>query len=134
MALSPDTTLAEVIDKITLRGATTYLGLLTGDIDATTTMATMQEYVGSGYARIAVTWSVPAAPAVGEPIVSFNNNAVTFTFTADGTSTVLHVVLVSVLSGTGGTIRRVWPVATPFQPKAGDTFTVNIGDLTQGAA
>lgn len=134
MALSPDTTLAEVIDTITKRGATTYLGLLVADLGNTDSMATMQEYVGTGYARQAVTWTVPAAPSVGEAIVSTNVNAATFTFTADATSTIYHVVLVTVLSGTGGTIRRVWPVATPFMPKAGDTFTINIGDLIQGAA
>lgn len=134
MASSPDTTLAEVIDTITKRGATTYLGLLVADLGATDTMASMQEYVGTGYARQAVTWTVPAAPNVGDPIVANNVNAVTFTFTADGTSTVLHVVLVTVLSGTGGTIRRTWPVATPFMPKAGDTFTIAVGDLIQGAA
>ncbi|WP_020142224.1 hypothetical protein [Terracoccus sp. 273MFTsu3.1] len=134
MALSPDSTLAEVIDTITKRGATTYLGLLVADIGNTDTMATMQEYVGAGYARVAVTWTVPTAPNVGDPIVSSNVNSATFTFTADATQTVLHVVLVTVLAGTTGTIRRVWPVATPFTPKAGDTFTINIGDLVQGAA
>lgn len=134
MALSPDTTLAEVIDKITLRGATTYLGLLTADIGPLDTMATMQEYVGAGYARIAVTWTVPAAPTVGDPIVSNNATSATFTFTADATVPIYHVVLLSVQTGTAGTIRRVWPVAAPFMPKAGDTFTINIGDLIQGAA
>lgn len=134
MALSPDSTLGEVIDTITKRGATTYLGLLVADVSATDTMATMQEYVGTGYARQSVTWTVPAAPSVGEPIVSTNVNGVTFTFTADGTTPVVHVVLVTGSSGTAGTIRRVWPLATPFTPKAGDTFTINVGDLITGAA
>lgn len=134
MALSPDAVLAEYIDAVTKRGVSaTYLGLLVADISNAETMATMQEYVGTGYARVAVTWGAPAVPSGGTDIVSSNTSAATFTFTADGTQTVYHVVLVTALSGTGGTIRRVFPIATPFIPKAGDTFTVNIGDLVVGA-
>jgi hypothetical protein len=135
MTLSPDTTLAEVIDKVTLRGtSTTYLGLLVADISSTDTMATMQEYVGAGYARLTAAWGAPAVPSGGTDIVSSNTSAVTFTFTADGTQTIYHVVLVTVQTGTAGTIRRVFPIGTPFIPKAGDTFTINIGDLVVGAA
>lgn len=108
--------------------ATRYLALCTGPVTDTMTLAAMPEVAApgaNGYTRAAATWTVPG----GAPPFAGLAAQVTFgPFTA-APATITHVAVVSVLTGTAGSIYAYWALATPIVVGAGGTVTLNVGDL-----
>lgn len=121
------------LDAVTGRAAATartmYLALLTAAPTDATTPANMTEVFAagtSGYARVAVTWSVPT----GDPSVTSNTNTLTFGAFTAATGTIVACALVTATSGTTGNLYAWWTLTTPRTAAVGDTITFAPGDLS----
>jgi len=118
-----------VTGRATVTTATTYLALLTAAPGDTTTMAAMTEYAATGYARQTVTWSSPAVNGSSIPETS-NTGTITFgPFTAGTGATITHAALVSVVSGTAGSILAYWTLDTSRTPSTNDSLQFTTGNL-----
>lgn len=118
------------IDGITGRGvSTTYLALVTADPGDSPTLASLAEDTTAGYARIPVTWSVPA----GDPVVSSNTALLTFgPYTVGQTTPITHICLVTAASGTSGTVRYIWQLDESVIATITQTLQIAPGALTLG--
>lgn len=118
------------LDAVTGRAAasarTTYLALLTAAPTDQSTLATMAEVSTAGYARQAVTWSVPT----GDPSSTNNTGALVFgPFTGDPPN-VTHCALVSSASGTTGDFLMWWALDTAKDAALGESIQFNAAALT----
>jgi hypothetical protein len=105
-----------------------YLALLTTAPTAASTMVTMTEYSAAGYARQAVTLSVPS----GTPRLASNSAVLNFpAFTgANGSTAITYWALVSAVSGTAGDLVAWGDFTTSRTPAANDSVSVAIGAIT----
>lgn len=119
---------AEIALATTLGGR--YLALLTAAPSGpSATLASLSEYAAAGYARPSVSFGT----ATGTPRTAANSAAVsTAALTgATGLVTITHWALVSVASGTSGSLIAYGDVAgADRSPEAGQVITFAIGALT----
>lgn len=111
--------------RATVTARTTYLALLTAAPTDATTLATMAELTATGYARQAVTWTVPS----GDPSVTSNSGAITFGPVSTDPLNVTHAALVSAASGTVGDFIYFWTLNVARDGISGDSFQVANGAL-----
>lgn len=126
----------EAVDLITGRGSyTTYLALVGGayaiDTLATPASITSAELTAAGYARKTITWSAPVTNGDGYA-ESSNTGILTFgPFTdpiGSGTTGVGGLAVMTVVSGSGGTLRWGTPITPDMVDSVqNDTFTIAAG-------
>jgi hypothetical protein len=114
-----------ITGRATVTARTVYLALVTTLPTDATTLASMGEITTAGYARVAVTWTVP----VGDPRTTSNTALITFgPFTADPPN-VPYCALVSAASGTTGDFLYFWILDTARDAANGDSIQFAIGAL-----
>lgn len=121
--------------RATITAATTYLMLIrstytpaNSDTDSLTTMAA-SEYAAGDYARQPVTWTVPALNG-SNLMETANNGIITFgPFTTSPGTTITYAALVTVSTGTAGSVLAFWTLDTPRLPLVSDSVVVLSGLL-----
>lgn len=129
--LVADTGATTGLDAITQRlTATQYLMLLTSDPTAQSTIASMSEFLTAGYARQPVAWTAPARATVADPMLSSNSALITFgPFTAATLLNATWAALVTVSTGTAGTVSFLWKLDVPAGANINETIQVPIAKL-----
>lgn len=112
--------------RATITARTVYLALLTSAPTRDSTLATMAELSGAGYARQTATWSVPS----GSPRVTSTAAVITWGPFSFDPASVTHVALVSAASGTTGDLIAFWTVNTARDASVGDSISANAGAIT----
>lgn len=105
---------------------TVYLALLTAAPTRDSTLATMVELTGAGYARQSAAFSAPS----GSPRVTSNAAAVTWGPFSFDPALVTHIALVSAASGTVGDLIAFWAANTARDAAVGDSISANAGAIT----
>jgi hypothetical protein len=112
--------------RATQTARTMYLALLTAAPTDASTPATMTELAATGYARQAVTFTVPS----GDPRSTENSGAVTFGPFSTDPSNVTHCALVSSSSGTTGDLTMWWALNAAKDAAIGESIQFAAGALT----
>ena len=107
-----------------------YLGLATAAIADTDTLSTITECADATYTREAVTFGAPADDSGVEKVS--NSGAITFGAFTTGGIAITHAFITDASTGTSGTIIYRIDLGTTKYTNAGETLTVNIGDLKLG--
>lgn len=118
----------QILD-VYLRGASPpaslYVGLVAGSPTDTTTLATMTEVTGTGYARIAIARNTTDWPTLALNSGDFMATSLAKVFTAGGTWTgATNAILTDASSGTAGKFISYAPLAATRTLVNGDTLTV----------
>lgn len=118
----------QILD-VYLRGATAptslYLGLVAGSPSDTTTLATMTEVTGTGYARIALARNTTDWPTLALNSGDYMATSAAKVFTAGGTWTgATNAFVTDASSGTSGKFLIYSPLAATRTLVNGDTLTV----------
>ena len=98
-----------------------YLALLTADPTGLTTIAALNECTDAGYARQQVTFSGATATS---PVTISNSGLIQFGFSANMALPVQWAALVSVSSGTTGTLLNTWTLQSPQQVLATQSISI----------
>lgn len=122
------------LDALTQAGTTLYVALLTGDPSTSgsggsfaTNVSNLVEVTTGGYARAPVVFTSATASL---PSVSANNSTITWgPFTGDMQLSAQWAALVTVLSGTGGSLLYTWTLETPEQAASSQQIQIATGDL-----
>lgn len=121
----PSNRVLQLIDAETLRaiGTPVYLMLVTIDPGDPAALTALTEVTDAGYARQRVIFAAPTIPTDGTPPNSVSTNVITFGPFTNGTSIpATHAVLVTSLTGVGGTIQWVFTLDSPASAAAGESI------------
>lgn len=115
-----------ITGRATQTARTVYLVLLSAAPTDATTLATMSEISGTGYARQAVTFSAPS----GDPQETHNTGTLTFGPFSFDPANVTHLALVSASSGTTGDFLYWWAATSARDAASGDSIQVAASALS----
>jgi len=105
---------------------TPYVALLTSDPTGLTTIASLSECADSGYARQQATFTAAGATV---PVTTSNSALLTFSFSVNMAFPIQWMALVSVATGTTGTLLQTWTLNSPWQVLATQSINFAAGAL-----
>ena len=112
--------------RATVNSRTMYVGVATAAPTVSSTLATVSEYSGAGYARQAYN---PTAPA-GNPEVTSNTSQMTWGPFGTDPAAEQWLFLTDASSGTVGEITFFWAQASSRDPALGDSLQAAAGAIT----